>query len=42
MTDRVYSTPRGSQSIPSLEKDRHVFKEFALLDEAMSWARQTQ
>jgi hypothetical protein len=39
MTYRVYSGPRGSQSISPLEKDRHLFKEFGLLDEAMSWAR---
>jgi hypothetical protein len=39
MTYRVYSGPRGSQSISPLEKDRHLFKEFTLLDEAMSWAR---
>lgn len=39
MTYRVYSGPRGSESISPLEKDRHLFKEFGLLDEAMSWAR---
>jgi hypothetical protein len=39
MTYRVYSGPRGSESISPLEKDRHLFKEFNLLDEAMSWAR---
>ncbi len=39
MTYRVYSGPRGSQSISPLEKDRHLFKEFATLDEAMNWAR---
>lgn len=39
MTYRVYSGPRGSQSMSPLEKDRHLFKEFGLLDEAMSWAR---
>jgi hypothetical protein len=39
MTYRVYSGPRGSQSISPLEKDRHLFKEFTLLDEAMNWAR---
>jgi hypothetical protein len=39
MTYRVYSGPRGSQSISPLEKDRHLFKEFAVLDEAMNWAR---
>jgi hypothetical protein len=39
MTFRVYSGPRGSQSISPLEKDRHLYKEFGTLDEAMSWAQ---
>jgi hypothetical protein len=39
MTYRVYSGPRGSQSISPLEKERHLFKEFSLLDEAIGWAR---
>jgi len=39
MTFRVYSGPRGSESISPIEKDRHLFKEFTTLDEAMSWAR---
>ena len=39
MTYRVYSGPRGSQSIAPLEKDRYLFKEFSLLDEALGWAR---
>jgi len=39
VTYRVYSGPRGSQSISPLEKDRHLYKELASLDEAMSWAR---
>ena len=39
MTYRVYSGPRGSESISPLEKDRALFKEFAGLDEAMGWAR---
>lgn len=38
MTYRVYSGPRGSESISPLEKDRHLYKEFSSLDEAMSWA----
>lgn len=41
MTYRVYSGPRGSQSVSSEEKDRQLFKEFSLLDEAMMWARYT-
>jgi len=39
MTYRVYSGPRGSESISPIEKDRHLFKEFSSLDEAMGWAR---
>ena len=39
MTYRVFSGPRGSQSISPAEKDRHLYKEFSTLDEAMSWAR---
>jgi hypothetical protein len=39
MTYRVYSGPRGSTAISPLEKDRHLYKEFHLLDEAMNWAR---
>jgi hypothetical protein len=39
MAYRVYSGPRGSQSISPLEKDRHLYKEFGVLDEAMGWAR---
>jgi hypothetical protein len=38
MTYRVYSGPRGSESISPLEKDRHLYKEFGSLDEAMGWA----
>lgn len=39
MTYRVYSGPRGSQSISPLDKDKHLFKEFGSLDEAMNWSR---
>jgi len=39
MTFRCYSGPRGSESLPPLEKDRHLYKEFATLDEALGWAR---
>jgi hypothetical protein len=39
MAYRVYSGPRGSETVPPLEKDSWLYKEFALLDEAMSWAR---
>jgi hypothetical protein len=39
MTYRVYSGPRGSEFNPALEKDRQLYKEFSVLDEAMNWAR---
>ena len=39
MTYRVYSGPRGSETISPTEKDRHLYKEFSTLDEAMIWAR---
>jgi hypothetical protein len=31
--------PPGSEAIPPSEKERWLYKEFALLDEAFSWAR---
>jgi hypothetical protein len=39
MAYRVYSGPRGTEMVPPMEKDSWLYKEFALLDEAMSWAR---
>jgi hypothetical protein len=39
MTYRVYSGPRGSEAVSPIEKDRQLFKEFGVLDEAMGWAR---
>ena len=39
MAYRVYSGPRRLEAVPPLEKDRWLYKEFAFLDEAMSWAR---
>lgn len=39
MTYRVYSGPPGTERIPPMEKDRWLYKEFALLDEAIAWAR---
>jgi hypothetical protein len=39
MAFRVYSGPRGSQSISALEKDRNLYKELNSLDEAIGWAR---
>lgn len=35
---RVYSGPRGSQSLSPLEKSNALYKEFERLDEAISWA----
>jgi hypothetical protein len=39
MTYRVYSGPRGSEAISPLEKDRYLYKEFSMLDEALGWSR---
>jgi hypothetical protein len=39
MTYRVYSGPPGSEAVPPMEKQRWLYKEFGLLDEALSWAR---
>jgi len=39
MTYRVYSGPPGTQAVPPMEKDRWLYKEFGLMDEALSWAR---
>jgi hypothetical protein len=38
MSYRVYSGPHGAGVPKALERDRMLFKEFASLDEAMSWA----
>lgn len=39
MTYRVYSGPPGSDTVPPMEKERCLYKEFGLLDEALGWAR---
>jgi len=39
MAYRVYSGPPGSDIASPLEKERWLYKEFRLLDEALSWAR---
>ncbi len=39
MTYRVYSGPKGSEEIAPLAKEQMLFKEFASLDAALSWAR---
>ncbi|HVR57955.1 MAG: hypothetical protein WB475_18410 [Pseudolabrys sp.] len=36
---RVYSGPKGSPDVLPLEKSELLFKEFAALDDALSWAR---
>lgn len=39
MRYRVYVGPRGAESIPPLQKDQFLLKEFTTLDDAFSWAR---
>ncbi len=39
MRYRVYSGPKGSEDLAPLAKEKHLFKEFSTLDEALSWAR---
>ena len=39
MTYRVYSGPPGTEIVPPMEKERWLYKEYGLLDEALSWAR---
>ena len=39
MTYRVYSGPPGTEAVPAIEKERWLYKEFGLLDEALGWAR---
>ncbi|MGB7784440.1 MAG: hypothetical protein WCF86_23445 [Pseudolabrys sp.] len=36
---RVYSGPKGSPDVSPLEKSHLLFKEFTVLDDALSWAR---
>lgn len=36
---RVYSGPKGSPDVSPLEISELLFKEFAALDDALSWAR---
>jgi hypothetical protein len=38
VTYGVYSGPKGSQNVSPLEKSQALFKEFATLDDALSWA----
>ena len=39
MTYRVYSGPPGSEAVSPMERDRWLYKEFNLPDEALGWAR---
>lgn len=39
---RVYSGPKGSDEISPLAKEKMLFKEFASLDDALSWARHVE
>lgn len=42
MRYRVYSGPRGTAEISPLEKEKMLFKEFASIDEALSWSRHVE
>jgi hypothetical protein len=39
MTYRVYSGPPGTDRVPPMEKERWLYKEFGLFDDALGWAR---
>ncbi|TAK47878.1 MAG: hypothetical protein EPO23_10160 [Xanthobacteraceae bacterium] len=39
MVYRVYSGPPGSDYLRPMDKERMLFKEFGMLDEAINWAR---
>ena len=39
MAYRVYSGPPGTERMTPLEKERWLYKEFGLLDDALGWAR---
>jgi len=42
MRYRVYSGPKGSGEISPIAKEQMLFKEFAALDDALSWARHVE
>ena len=42
MRYRVYSGPNGSGEISPIAKEQMLFKEFAALDDALSWARHVE
>ena len=39
MQYRVFSGPQGSDDVSPFEKSQMLFKEFTMLDDALSWAR---
>lgn len=39
MQYRVFSGPPGTGDVSPVQRDQMLFKEFATLDEALSWAR---
>lgn len=42
MRYRVYSGPKGSDEISPLAKEKMLFKEFASMDQALSWSRHVE
>jgi hypothetical protein len=42
MRYRVYSGPKGSGEISPLAKEKMLFKEFASMDQALSWSRHVE
>jgi hypothetical protein len=42
MRYRVYSGPKGSADVASFAKEQMLCKEFAALDDALSWARHVE
>lgn len=42
MRYRVYSGPKGSDEISPITKDKMLFKEFASMDQALSWSRHVE
>jgi hypothetical protein len=42
MRYRAYSGPIGSEDVSPLAKEKMLFKEFATLDDALSWARHVE
>ncbi len=39
MTYKVYSGPTGATTLRAVERNRALYEEFGLLDEALAWAR---